>query len=268
MRLLFAGPASLLALAVTLAAIPAQAAYTVTFAEVGSDVVASGSIDLAGLSLLTSGTTVPQVAPTFATEATGAAGAVEEYGGASGPTSLGPGVITNATAGTGDLVGIQQLISEPTGFVFVPTGYASKASLSDTATYAGQSFATLGLTPGQLSLHLRLRRGCGHVHGRCWRPGPRARQPGTLRRRRPWPDRPSPPCRATLVCLKPPEPSDQPSRAEPSVQHRARLSPFTLRDAVRRRSPKICPAAPFPLTATLRAAALAEKRRSRNRRFG
>lgn len=148
MRLLFAGPASLLALAVTLAAIPAQAAYTVTFAEVGSDVVASGSIDLAGLSLLTSGTTVPQVAPTFATEATGAAGAVEEYGGASGPTSLGPGVITNATVGTGDLVGIQQLISEPTGFVFVPTGYASKASLSDTATYAGQSFATLGLTPG------------------------------------------------------------------------------------------------------------------------
>jgi hypothetical protein len=27
-------------------------------------------------------------------------------------------------------------------------GYASGAPLSDTATYAGQSFATLGLTPG------------------------------------------------------------------------------------------------------------------------
>ncbi|HEV7997451.1 MAG TPA: PEP-CTERM sorting domain-containing protein [Stellaceae bacterium] len=146
------GRASLLALATCLvtSAGPAQAAYIVTFSQLGPDVVASGSgsIDLNGLTFITSGSTQPEVAPTFATEATGAAGAVDEYSGASGPVGFGPGVFTSATTGTGDLVGIQQLIGEPAGFVFVPTGYASGAPLSDTATYDNQSFATLGLTPG------------------------------------------------------------------------------------------------------------------------
>jgi hypothetical protein len=131
---------------------PAQAAYIVTFSQHGPDVVASGSgtIDVDGLTFITSGFTTPEIAPTFATEATGAAGAVDEYSGASGPSppiGWGPGVFTSATMGTGDLVGIQKLIGEP-GFVFVPMGYASGAPLSDMATYAGQSFATLGLTPG------------------------------------------------------------------------------------------------------------------------
>jgi hypothetical protein len=122
----------------------------VTFSQAGPDVVASGggTIDLNGLTFITSGSTQPEVAPTFATEATGAVGAVDEYGGASGPVSFGPGVFTSATTGTGDLVGVQELIGEPTGFVFVPTGYATGAPLSDMATYAGQTFATLGLTPG------------------------------------------------------------------------------------------------------------------------
>jgi hypothetical protein len=149
-----AGRVSLVALAACLAAAagPARAAYTVTFSELGPDVVArgSGTIDLGGLTFITSGFTTPEIAPTFATEATGTAGAVDEYNGASGPSppiGWGPGVFTSATMGTGDLVGIQKLIGEP-GFVFVPMGYASGAPLSDMATYAGQSFATLGLTPG------------------------------------------------------------------------------------------------------------------------
>ena len=142
----------LLALPMALAArfsLPASP-YIVTFSQVGPDVVASGSgaIDLNGLTFITSGSTNPEVAPAFATEVTGAAGAVTEYSGASGPVSFGSGVFTGATTGTGDLVGIQQLINQPAGFVFVPTGYASGATLSDTATYTGQTFATLGLTPG------------------------------------------------------------------------------------------------------------------------
>jgi len=149
-----AGRASLLVLAACLSTSvsPARAAYTVTFSELGSDVVASGggTIDLGGLTFITSGMTVPQIAPTFATEATGVAGAVDEYGSVSGPFTFGPGVITNATTGTGDLVGVQVLGGGP-GFVFVPTGYASGAPLSDTATYAGQSFATLGVTPAFIS---------------------------------------------------------------------------------------------------------------------
>jgi hypothetical protein len=129
---------------------PAQAAYIVTFSETGNDVTArgSGAIDLAGLTFITSGPTVSQVAPTFATEATGGAGNVDEYSGATGPFSFGSGVFTNATTGAGDLVGVQVLRGEPSGFIFVPAGYTSGATLSDTATYAGQSFATLGLAPG------------------------------------------------------------------------------------------------------------------------
>jgi PEP-CTERM motif len=145
----FAG-ALMLASLIGTTADSAQAAYIVTFSQTGSDVTASGSgaIDLAGLTFITSGPTVSQVAPTFATEATGASGAVDEYSGASGPFSFGSGVFTNATTGAGDLVGVQVLHGEPSGFIFVPMGYASGAPLSDTATYAGQSFATLGLAPG------------------------------------------------------------------------------------------------------------------------
>jgi PEP-CTERM motif len=146
----FAG-ALILASLIGTTADPAQAAYIVTFSETGNDVTASGSgtIDLAGLTFITSGATLSEVAPTFATEVTGAAGGVDEYNGASGPFSFGSGVFTSATTGTGDLVGVQVLRGDPPiGFIFVPTGYASGAPLSDTATYAGQSLATLGLAPG------------------------------------------------------------------------------------------------------------------------
>ena len=34
------------------------------------------------------------------------------------------------------------------GFINVPSGYGSGNPLSDTATYSGQTFATLGVTPG------------------------------------------------------------------------------------------------------------------------
>jgi hypothetical protein len=146
------GRASLLALAACLAisASPARAAYTVTFSEVGPNVLASGSgsIDLSGLTFVTSGHTLPEIAPTFGTEVAGLAGAVDEYSGTRGPTGFGIGVFTSATIGTGDLVAIQQLIGPPVGFVDVPMGYTSGAPLSDTATYDNQSFATLGLTPG------------------------------------------------------------------------------------------------------------------------
>jgi hypothetical protein len=144
----FAG-ALILASLIGTTADPAQAAYIVTFSETGIDVTASGSgaIDLAGLTFITSGATLSEVAPTFATEATGGAGNVDEYSGATGPFSFGPGVFTSATTGAGDLVGIQ-VLRDGSGFIFVPKGYASGAPLSDTATYAGQSFATLGLTPG------------------------------------------------------------------------------------------------------------------------
>ena len=133
--------------------LPASSAppgYIVTLEQVGGDVVATGggAIDLAGLTFITSGSTQSEIAPTFATEATGGAGTVDEYSGVTGPFSFGSGVFTSATTGVGDLVGIQVLNGEPTGFIFVPSGYVSDSALSDTATYTGQTFSSLGVTPG------------------------------------------------------------------------------------------------------------------------
>ena len=145
-----AGPASLLALAAVLAAAtPARAAYTVTFSQAGSDVVASGNgtIDRNGLTLVSIfPNQEPFVFPALSAEATGATSTVDTYAGSvSGPTSFGPGFSTvDATTGTGGLVGLDLLA----GQISVPTGYASGAPLSDTATYAGQTLASLGLSPG------------------------------------------------------------------------------------------------------------------------
>ena len=149
-----AGPAALLALAAVLAAAaPARAAYTVTFSQTGPDVVASGSgtIDINGLTFVgLSASVPPQVAPFLAAEVTGATSTVDAYEGAiSGPSSFGSGAYTLATTGTGGLVAIQA----PGGvvgsdFIYVPQRYVSGAPLSDTATYAGQSLASLGLAPG------------------------------------------------------------------------------------------------------------------------
>ncbi len=153
MRLPLAGPASLLALAAVLAAAaPARAAYTVTFSQTGPDVVASGSgtIDINGLTFVGSGVSVPpQVAPYLATEATGAAAPLSGYSGTtSGPSGFGYGAATDATRGTGDLVAIEAP-GGVDGLIYVPQGYVSGAPLSDTATYVGQSLASLGLTtPG------------------------------------------------------------------------------------------------------------------------
>ena len=139
-----AGPASLLALAASLAASvaaapTARAAYTVTFSQVGSDVVADGSgrINVNGLTFASVFPgQEPFVAPSLAAEATGATSTVDTYEGAiSGPISFGPGSsAVPATTGTGDLVALDKLA----GQISVPTGYASGASLSDTATYVAR----------------------------------------------------------------------------------------------------------------------------------
>jgi hypothetical protein len=69
---------------------------------------------------------------------------VDEYALVTGPGDFGPGSATNATSGSGDLVGMVGFF----GYFFVPKGYISGNPLSDTATYSGQSFASLGVTPG------------------------------------------------------------------------------------------------------------------------
>ena len=127
---------------------PAQAGYVVTLTEQGGDVVANGSgpIDLTGLVFVNDLQISSLVQPSSATITTGPpidGATANAYLTVTGPSSFGFGDVALADSGSGDLVGIgsgQLLV--------VPEGYASGGSLSDTSTYIGQTFATLGVTPG------------------------------------------------------------------------------------------------------------------------
>jgi hypothetical protein len=71
--------------------------------------------------------------------------ATDTYTGVSGPLNFGGGSPTDASSGNGDSVSIFGGINE----LVVPRGYLSDSALSDTATYTGQTFSTLGATPGK-----------------------------------------------------------------------------------------------------------------------
>jgi hypothetical protein len=126
-------------------------AYTITLEQVGSNVVATGSgaIDLTGLSF--TGTDLldnPLINPFIGFILTGASASTSSYTSLafSGPLGFGQvfGSGALASSGSGDLVGIFGSLQ----LVFVPDGYVSGTLLSDSATYNGATFASLGATPG------------------------------------------------------------------------------------------------------------------------
>ena len=132
-----------------LSAPPAQAGYVVTLTQQGSDVVATGSgpIDLSGLTFSSGSFTFAAMIPSTAVITTGPTlvfTATDTYTGVSGPLNFGGGSLAEASSGGGDSVGIFGGINE----LVVPLGYVSDSPLSDTATYAGQTFSSLGVTPG------------------------------------------------------------------------------------------------------------------------
>lgn len=115
--------------------------------QVGSDVVAigSGTIDLTGLTLNSSGgaAPTPRIGPAQDFLEGPTSGAIADlYTGISGPV-IGNGTITEPTSGSGDEFGILSGI-----YLAVPNGYISGAALSATDTYSGATLASLGLTPG------------------------------------------------------------------------------------------------------------------------
>jgi hypothetical protein len=127
----------------------AQAGYVVTLEEVGSNVVATGSgpIDLTGLTLKSSDEDAfAQMIPGTSAIVTGTTHfvPVDVYTGTSGPLSFGSGAETFADSGSGDIVGI----SNDFATLDVSSGYVSGSPLSDTSTYDGATFASLGVTPG------------------------------------------------------------------------------------------------------------------------
>jgi len=128
---------------------PAQA-YTVTLEQIGANVVGTGSgalnfIDLNFNSFLH---TNAQINPSGGTILTGLQDQVfseDIYTGSiTGPTSFGSGGLTNASSGSGFLVGINGALDQ----VFIPGGITTNQPLPGSATWNNATFASLGLTPG------------------------------------------------------------------------------------------------------------------------
>ena len=132
----------------------ADAAYVVTFEQVGSDVVVTGggSINLNELLGVEGGTERAGINPSLG-EITGPASltAVDEYvypPGLGGPPSFGPGLGTSAAdSGSGRMVGIGSTGLSTFDVIFVPDLYAG-GPLSGTSTYLDKTFASLGATHG------------------------------------------------------------------------------------------------------------------------
>lgn len=114
----------------------------------GSNVVATGAVDLTGLSFITTGSGCTlYVDAQYADLATGQTNSnCALYSGGSFVSSFGAGgnVLTNT--GSGDYVALSGHISSTQAFN-VPIGYSGGA-LSSTATWNNQTLAGLGLNPG------------------------------------------------------------------------------------------------------------------------
>jgi hypothetical protein len=133
----------------SLCAPAAHATYIVTLAEQGANVVAtgSGSFNLTGLTMSNSGVSIiSAIIPNNGAINTGPISGVLEdvYSGFTGPTTFGSKGITFADLGGGDAVGI----NGSAGNLYVPMGYTSGQSLTDTSTYLNQTYGGLGVTPG------------------------------------------------------------------------------------------------------------------------
>lgn len=128
----------------------ARSEIYISVVESGGDVVVSGSGTLNVASLTPDGSNVRLNAstlnPELATFLVGS-GFVDYYTSLNGPSDFGPGVLSFATTNSGNTFGVLQ-----NGYgnfdLVVPSLYVSGASLSSSATYAGQTFNSLGLTPG------------------------------------------------------------------------------------------------------------------------
>jgi PEP-CTERM motif len=131
----------------------AQAAYVITFQQVGPNVVETGSgfFDLTDLSVGAFGITRDaEVDPArgrvfsgvFTDANTSFADPPDSF------VTFGPGSPTLASATTGGPVGFQSGVADITTLIF-PADYTSGATLSDSSTYLGATISSLGLTPGE-----------------------------------------------------------------------------------------------------------------------
>jgi hypothetical protein len=127
----------------------AQAGIVYTLSQVGTDVVGSGSgsFDITAL----------RIAPTPVSSADGFIRASTDdfstrsfgdqyFGITVGPLSFGPGGNQFGSSASGDMFGLVDTLGEPA--LSVPSGYKTGTLLSATDTWSGQTFASLGVSPG------------------------------------------------------------------------------------------------------------------------
>ena len=132
-------------------ALGAKAAiFTTAFEQVGGDVVATGSgaFDLTGMTRM--GGPIPEENRVWSSLGffLFGVGSSDAYDlSMSGPGVFGTGGQFLATSRAGDQLGIWTLEDR----IYVPVGYVSGAALSNSATWAGQTLAGLGLVDGTYS---------------------------------------------------------------------------------------------------------------------
>jgi hypothetical protein len=119
---------------------PAEAAFIFVFNEQGPNVIVigSGSLDLTDLSN-TAGDDLPASGVSAQDGLARVAGKVAVYAGVAGPLSFGAGGHVAASTGGGDAVAINGLFRWTT---------SRAPPLSNSMEFAGQTLASLGLTPG------------------------------------------------------------------------------------------------------------------------
>lgn len=123
----------------------------IVIAQVGPDVVATGTgslSDLAGLTLASSNiSTSARVTANQSRILVGGAGNMNIYNGLSVSGSLGTGSTNlTATSGTGLLIGMNGSGTS----LWLQSGYVAGTQINSTATWTGTTLATLGLTPGSV----------------------------------------------------------------------------------------------------------------------
>ena len=142
------------ALAMLALAPAAHAQVTLTFLQSGSDVnaQATGTLNLTGLTKGGSGSNqMDFVEGQNAAVVVGSSGAsFDIYSGFTGPAAFGSGGAVTASSGSGS----RFAIADAQDLLLVPGGYTSGSPISGGAVFTGQSFSSLGLTPGTYTYKL------------------------------------------------------------------------------------------------------------------